>query len=194
MLMVYWHSCPAHEVTIMNKVYAELFEIQSKLEPFPKNAQGYNYRYLTLDLLLETLLPLLQEHNLLLHQHVGVPEHEGHVRLTTELIHSSGDSLTYDAEIPIQNPEGISMNLTQAAGAAIKYLRRYSLTALFNVMDGEDDDAATPRVKGSDLIKELVGQYGAENLSAAMAKLDLKVIKSQKDAKALRALLEESHG
>ena len=64
---------------------------------------------------------------------------EGHVQLTTRLLHSSGQWIQTTAEAPL-GPKATA----QAYGSAVTYLRRYSLAGLLSVPQVDDDaNAAT---------------------------------------------------
>lgn len=66
------------------------------------------------------------------------------VGVTTTLIHASGETISFDASIPV-NPESFD---AQKAGSAYSYLRRYSLAAIGFTAGDADTDAneATPVV------------------------------------------------
>lgn len=65
---------------------------------------------------------------------------EGRVRVTTRLMHQSGEWLECSLELPVPEPKGITM--AQAIGSAVTYGRRYTLAALCGVGAEEDDDGA----------------------------------------------------
>lgn len=118
-----------------------LVQVQKNVPAFPKTASGYGYKYTPIDDIINGLRPLLTANNLLLTQTVGDGGDEA-ITLTTTVIHApSGEWLTETATIPA--PAVGKANAAQQAGAAITYLRRYSLSALFFLASEGDSDAAT---------------------------------------------------
>ena len=66
----------------------------------------------------------------------------GHIRLTTRIVHSSGEWIEGTATMPIVK------NDPQAYGSAATYARRYSLAAIVGLYQDDDDaNAATHQVK-----------------------------------------------
>jgi len=59
---------------------------------------------------------------------------DGHVAVTTRLLHSSGESLSATCVVPV------AQKTAQGIGSAITYARRYGLSAMVGVASGEDDD------------------------------------------------------
>ena len=129
----------------MENIAKALIKVQGELKAVPKDAKGYNYRYQTLDDILNMARPILTKNGLALIQQVTTPEHLGHVAIKTMLLHESGEHIEDTAVIPI--PQGKGMNEAQQAGSAITYLRRYSISALLGIVSEEDTDAASDPVQ-----------------------------------------------
>ena len=129
----------------MDKIAKALIKVQGELRAVPKDAKGYNYRYQTLDDILNMARPVLTANGLALVQQVTTPEHLGHVAVKTMLLHESGECIEDTAIIPI--PQGKGMNEAQQAGSAITYLRRYSLSALLGIVSEEDNDGGAVQSK-----------------------------------------------
>lgn len=92
----------------------------------------YGYTYLTLDTLLDHVRPVLAKHGLALWQDVTNDDH--HVRVTTVLVHASGEERVFG---PLVWP--LSDNV-QHFGGLTSYLKRYALTAALGLAAGDDDD------------------------------------------------------
>lgn len=129
----------------MEQIAKALIAVQGELRAVPKDAKGYNYRYQSLDDILNMVRPILTKNNLVLFQQVIIPQQPGNIALRTTIMHESGESLSDVAEIPI--PSGKGMNEAQQAGSAITYLRRYSISPLLGIVSEDDDDAASVQPK-----------------------------------------------
>ena len=122
----------------MNK----LLEIQRELPKIGKDANNPYFKsgYLTLEKLLDVMLPKLNEKGLLLVQYPSVTE-EGVAVLFTEIY--DGDSIVHSSAMSL----ALKSQDPQAQGSAITYARRYALMAIFGIVPAETDDdgnAATP--------------------------------------------------
>ena len=122
----------------MNK----LLEIQRELPKIGKDANNPYFKsgYLTLEKLLDVMLPKLNEKGLLLVQYPSVTE-EGVAVLFTEIY--DGDSIVHSSAMSL----ALKSQDPQAQGSAITYARRYALMAIFVIVPAETDDdgnAATP--------------------------------------------------
>jgi hypothetical protein len=95
-------------------------------------------RYATLEAVVDAVREPLAAQGVAFIQAPSVAE--GRVRVTTRLIHSSGEWLECSLELPVPEPKGITM--AQAIGSAVTYGRRYTLAALCGVGAEEDDDGS----------------------------------------------------
>ena len=113
----------------------KLLDIQANLPEFKKNAKNPHFKntYITLDALLEGLLPLLNERAILLIQE---PSNIGPApALTTTFIDvESGE------ERSSTQPLLLDKDTPQGHGSAITYGRRYALCSALNIVADEDDD------------------------------------------------------
>jgi len=101
-----------------------------------KDTDGYNYEYLSLGGLLEVIQEELAAHKLAV---VQFPTSDGTMLgVVTVLLHESGEYIESEFVMPI--PGLTSANVTQMAGAAITYARRYALTAVCRVVADSDTD------------------------------------------------------
>ena len=125
-------------------LYKALFQSTQELQTLKKDATGYGYKYLTLEAIIDYVKPILARHGLFYVQMVGSTEN-GNIGLTTRIIHESGEWMESAASIPLTDMKGV--NKSQAAGAAITYLRRYSLTALLGLAENDTDGLSNEEVK-----------------------------------------------
>ena len=135
-------------------LYAALSELQKDLPSVRKSKAvnirgGASYSYATLHDLLEALRPKLSAQGLSIH--FSLSSHDGLVRVTGVLAHSSGASIRSWLE---GRPEG-RMSSVQAMGSMITYFKRYVLTSLVGIEPEEDDDgqgaAPMPQQRQDDL-------------------------------------------
>jgi hypothetical protein len=111
-----------------------------------KDKEGYNYSYVTLTNIIELSRPVLHKHKLAVTQ-FPISSREG-LGVVSMLMHESGEFIRSRFIMPI--PELSSTNVTQDAGAAITYARRYALSAILGMAPDEDTDASyegSPRFK-----------------------------------------------
>lgn len=130
-------------------LYAALRKAQAGFETVRKNGQNPHFKskYATLDEIWETVRKPISEAGLVvfctIHTVDGVKELTTHVAET-----ASGEEISCSFPLPQ------AANTPQAIGSAMTYARRYTLTALLEIVtgDGLDDDgeaAARPTGKGS---------------------------------------------
>lgn len=123
----------------IKELAAALVAVQAKAPAFPKTASGYGYKYTPIDDIINGLRPLLAANGLVVTQTVGEGTGDT-IALTTTVMHApSGEWLSETATIPA--PAVGKANAAQQAGAAITYLRRYALSALFFLASEGDTDA-----------------------------------------------------
>ena len=107
-----------------------------------KTGGSYSYTYAPLPEILDAVRPALYGLGLAISQEVVGGD--GYVGIVTTLLHSSGERL-------VAGPVLLAAADPQAAGAAITYLRRYSLCAILGIAADEDTDAnvkASPKAVG----------------------------------------------
>lgn len=101
-----------------------------------KDRKGYNYYYTTLGNIIETSRAHLKKAGLAVMQFpIAAP---GYLGVITILMHESGQFIRARFMLPIPGMSGT--NVTQNAGAAITYARRYALSAVLCVAADEDTD------------------------------------------------------
>ncbi len=131
---------PPPELEIPNgidKLAKALVQFRSECPNAGKDKQGYNYRYTTLAYLIDMVRPLLKKHGLSVIQ-TPITDSRG-IGTVTLLLHESGQYIKSRFVMPLPKLSGT--NITQDAGAAISYARRYALSAVLGLASDEDTDA-----------------------------------------------------
>jgi len=126
-----------------DKPWAEAFAAaQAEMPDIPKTCTatiptksgGYDYRYADLPSILSAVRPVLHKHGLSVAQEVA--GEVGTVAVSTIIFHTSGFERRF-------GPLTLAVaGDARAAGSAITYARRYSLTAALGIAPDDDDDAA----------------------------------------------------
>ena len=121
-----------------------LAKAQLQLKDTAKSKQGYGYKYADLSDVLSAIRSEFGKQGLSFTQEVT---QEGKViKVTTLLMHSSGEWIVYGTAIPAIIMKGC--NDAQSAGAGITYARRYAISAIAGIASEEDTDATyIPPVK-----------------------------------------------
>ena len=112
------------------KIYKKLFEIQKNIGKLTKDADNpfFKSKYADINQLIELSNPLFHNQNLMVLQPI-----QGNTLLTQIIDVDTGEKIESSLELPqSQDPQKI--------GSAITYYRRYTLKALLNLQE-EDDDA-----------------------------------------------------
>jgi len=123
--------------SIKNLATAQM-KMQKELKNLDLNAKGFNYKYTSLDNLLEYARNILSKHGLsFLQMPIGSDTTIG---LETIYMHESGEWISSKMESPIGAMKGL--NVYQSSGSAITYFRRYALMSFMGVFGEEDKDAS----------------------------------------------------
>jgi len=118
-----------------------LFKAQAEMPDLKMNARNPHFRnaYITLDAVLEGVVPILRKHDILLQQ---VPDRIGDTpALRTVMLHIPTGSFV-QGELPLI----LQKNDPQGVGSAITYARRYAIMSMLNLTADEDDDGESARV------------------------------------------------
>jgi hypothetical protein len=139
----------------MTALHEALLAFQSEAPRLVKSSEAkagsFSYKYVDLDSVMEKVGPLLTQHGLVWSTFPTRDQH-GEPALRYRLTHA--ESGEFDEDVM---PLMISKNDAQGQGSAITYARRYSITAVLNLVADEDDDggrASTPRQDGDRLASD----------------------------------------
>jgi hypothetical protein len=152
---------------ITNTPAADLVAAIAKVNNLAANkvlkTDKFTSKYITLDVILEYVKPILAEHGLALKQ--SLVSDEGRIGIATSIIHASGE--VFDFGRLMVKPEGTAYDkntgelrvvpfTAQQVGSAVSYMRRISICVALSLAVDTDDDAAsasTPRVAPSPAVK-----------------------------------------
>ncbi|WNS74275.1 ERF family protein [Bacillus sp. DTU_2020_1000418_1_SI_GHA_SEK_038] len=130
----------------IKEIACALAKFQAEVKNPSNNATNpmYKSKYSTLDNVINTVKPVLAKFGLSYIQSPSTSEDGLHIGTTTLLMHESGEWIESD---PIILPayklgkDAVKIYDAQAAGIAITYSRRYSLSSLLGISSEDDDDA-----------------------------------------------------
>jgi len=114
---------------------AALAKAQAEIRPAHMDRTNPHLRtkYASLASVQQAARPIF-EHGL---SYVQLPDYDGQlVRLTTRLMHESGEFIEFTTSAPLAPGK----QQIQALGSTISYLRRYALSSLLGIAAGDDDD------------------------------------------------------
>ena len=176
------------------EIYTALARAQAELSNPEKKAQGYGYKYSTLDQIIEILREILPRHGLSYTQNLqqGYEKDANFVSVETIIFHSSGQRLQPSFfSMPV---EAGKMSLAQAYGATITYARRYALSAVFGLASESDTDGHVekktknrhePQVTTQERVAIRLKAMGAEEYAASRG-----IDPSKASGKTLQAILD----
>lgn len=119
----------------IENIAAALADAQTTIETAPKDKENPFFKswYADLNSCWEACRPSLARNHLAVIQSPSVTP-ERFVRITTRIIHKSGEWIEGDLDLKPQQ------DTPQAIGSAITYGKRYALSAMLGVVADEDDD------------------------------------------------------
>jgi hypothetical protein len=136
--------------TALAKAQGELSNPEKSLtatirSPFPREADR-TFRYASLASGLDIVRKSLGQHEIATIQTTGIDEATGQIRLTTLLVHASGEWISSDWPVCASSETAAPPRM----GAALTYARRYALFTLVGIAGEDDLDApdleAVPKV------------------------------------------------
>jgi len=132
----------------INELLSALTKFQG-MEPRIENTKkAHKYKYAPLEIVINTIRPMLGEHGLGFQQYVILSDDEKKVYISTIIFHESGQYIEYEPiAIPIDYDQK-SVNASQAVGVAITYARRYALSAILGINSEDDTDGKAPGDNG----------------------------------------------
>lgn len=129
--------------TALSKAQGEMpAAVKDKVNPFFKSS------YADLGNVWDAARPVLSKYGLCVIQTTDFVPERNQIMLVTTLVHTSGQWVK--SYLPL-NP---AKNDSQGVGAAITYLRRYSLSAIVGVVCDDDDDGETAVGRGKSQQKQ----------------------------------------
>ncbi len=120
----------------MKALATALLKAQGKLRGVLRDSTNPHFknRYASLESVIDTIRPVLQECGIVFIQAPGLVNADGVMVIATHLIHAeSGESFTSEIGLPIAKRD------PQGAGSAITYGCRYSLMAMLGLPPTDDD-------------------------------------------------------
>ena len=121
----------------LKNIYTAIIKARPEIAPIARTKSTRNYRYATLDTIIELLSLVLPKHGLGWVQTLS-SENEKPV-LVTRIIHESGEWIEDALALPQTKLNG-GANESQELGASITYFKRYALSAMFGIATDDDTD------------------------------------------------------
>ena len=134
------------ESEFLNELATALSKAQGELADAEKSSDNpfFKSKYADLAEVLGQIRPVFSANGLSLVQFPS-QEHDGHVDVTSRLMHSSGQWLESTLTMPVQGK-----NIAQDSGSVITYMRRYAAAAIAGIAQ-VDTDANQSAKKGDAL-------------------------------------------
>ena len=120
----------------VEKVSKALVGFAAEAENIGKDSEGHNYNYASLETVIDSTQALRKKHKLAIFQ-LPISHGSDQVGVYTRVVHESGQYLAATYYLPLPEMRGI--NVTQAAGAAITYARRYAYLAALGLAPVDTD-------------------------------------------------------
>lgn len=194
----------------IKEIASALCKFQGEVKNPGNNATNpmYKSKYSTLDNVINTIKPVLAKYGLSYIQSPSTSDDGLHIGTTTLLMHESGEWIESDAiTLPAYKlgKDSVKVYDAQAAGIAITYSRRYSLSSVLGISSEDDDDANgiihESGSGGKPISPKQVGLIKSQVKKLAMAKkmddaevykhlkiVDLEKLSSQQASKAIETL------
>lgn len=116
----------------MKELFTALCKAQRELGHVYKDAKGYNYRYATLDGVIDCSREILTKNGLSVIQLLNGQD------VVTMLCHESGEFV--QSTTPIVLTQDAKRPLEQQYGSSVTYMRRYALLSIICLATSEDTD------------------------------------------------------
>ena len=121
----------------VKNIYSAIIKARPEISPIARTKSARNYKYATLDTVIELLSVVLPKYELGWLQSIGTTD--GRPVLVTRIIHTSGEWIE-DTLPLIQTKLAGGANESQELGASITYFKRYALSAMFGIATDDDTD------------------------------------------------------
>lgn len=147
------------------KIYSQLAKFQQEVGTITKDSKGHNYKYASLDHIIEIITPFLKSNGLgFLHKFDGAD-------IICVLFNTEGEDIASRFTMPQEEMRGMNMN--QSMGASITYARRYTLTAILGLATDEDTDGVVSRPQNNKVAPQ------GQNIPKKEVKKDELVVESE---------------
>ena len=137
----------------INEIAVALNAVQKEVKDVFKSADGYGYKYATLDKVYDEVRPLMTKNGLSISHEKHYDREANTIVLKSILMHTSGQFIRYEASLPYSALRG--MNDYQSAGSGFTYLERYQTSAIFAITSDMDNDGAGAQTLTHDQISAL---------------------------------------
>lgn len=171
-----------------NTLFQDMQNLYMSADRLTKDTEGYNYKYVQLKDVLSEAKKLCIANNFIFIQTPKVRE-DGIAILETQLIHKSGEKIVAETLLPTKDN-----NDPQRYGAAITYMRRYSLTAILGLEEEDDDGnkASKEPAKPTKSTKKLTNvERMKQILYKGGAKTDIDALKAINECGAFESEIKE---
>lgn len=121
----------------VKNIYTAIIKARPEIAPIARTKSARNYKYATLDSVIELLSLVLPKYQLGWVQSLSTEE--GRPTLVTRIIHESGEWIEDALAMPQTKLAG-GANESQELGASITYFKRYALSAMFGIATDDDTD------------------------------------------------------
>jgi len=169
--------------------FQDIQNLYMSADRLTKDTEGYNYKYVQLKDVLSEAKKLCIANNFIFIQTPKVRE-DGIAILETQLIHKSGEKIVAETLLPTKDN-----NDPQRYGAAITYMRRYSLTAILGLEETDDDAAEASKGPAKLIIKPAKKLTNIEIMKQILykggAKTDIDALKAINECGAFESEIKE---
>ncbi len=126
---------PVTDILPTESIWQSIANFQAEVPILTQNSSTNKYTYVDLAEIVRVITPLLRKHNLAYIQPLT-----GDNQISTILFHTrTGEKIESKIKIPMVELD--YMNIYKSIGSAISYYRRYSISAMLNLISEKDADA-----------------------------------------------------
>ena len=129
----------------IDKIVPALLKAQSAMPAVTKDGSNPHFgsKYASLPGIFSACMPVLNKQDIFCMQAPGLAHKAGTIRLTTTLMHKSGQWISSSIYMPTGKDNA------QGVGSALTYARRYSYCAMLGIVSDADDDGNAATDKGN---------------------------------------------
>lgn len=155
----------------VKNIYGAIIKARPEIAPIARTKSARNYKYATLDSVIELLSIVLPKHELGWVQSLSTEE--GRPVLVTRIIHQSGEWIEDALALPQTKLAGVA-NESQELGASITYFKRYALSAMFGIATDDDTDGVADVRERKQQVKAQARAAGQQPTQEAEAETETK--------------------